>query len=197
MRLFDRILDLFKLESTREIEQNTIHQESGNYIELDIGAAEAILNHVKVLADTINNTLDEKEFEQALIDIKSRLQLLSQYEKYNIFVGCTPSEDLRAINENEYLTRKKFRTRVYEARLSGLLPNKPQKKQKKTKKKEIYTRIEKPKRSMSPYDLERFAIMCNAGMEREDEMKQYQMSEECEEKEWNTEKNSANTAEKE
>lgn len=181
MRLLDRLLDLFKLESTREIEQNTIRQEDGSYIELDICAAEAILNHVKVLADTINNTLDEEEFEQALIDIKSRLQLLSQYEKYNIFVGCTPSEDLRAINENEYLTRKKFRTRVYEARLSGILPNKPQKKEKKIKKKEIYTRIQKPKRDMSAYDLERFAIMCNAGMEREDEMKQYKIPEEGQE----------------
>ena len=178
MKLFDKLLDLFKLDSTREIEQNAIHKESGSYIELDIGAAEAILNHIKVLADTINNTLDEKEFDQALIDIKSRLHLLSQYEKYNIFVGCTPSEDLKAINENEYLTRKKFRTRVYEARMAGLLPNKPQKKQKKSKKKEIYTRIEKPKRSMSAYDLERFAIMCNAGMEREDEMKQYKIPEE-------------------
>lgn len=178
MRLLDRLLDLFKLESTREIEQNTIRQEDGSYIELDICAAEAILNHVKVLADTINNTLDEEEFEQALIDMKSRLQLLSKYEKYNIFVGCTPSKDLRAINENEYLTRKKFRTRVHEARLSGILPAKPQKK---VKKEEIYTRIENPKKSMSTYDLERFAIMCNARMEREEEMKQYEQSEEQEE----------------
>ncbi len=178
MRLLSRILDLFKLESTREIERNTLHQTSGSYIELDVNAAEAILNHVKVLADTINNTLDEKEFEQALIDIKSRLQLLSQYEKYNIFAGCTPSEDLRAINENEYLTRKKFRTRVYEAKISGLLPNKPKRKRKKIEKKEIYTRIEKPKRNMSAYDLERFAIMCNAGMEREEEMEKYKISEE-------------------
>lgn len=179
MRLLSRILDLFKLESTREIERNTLHQTSGSYIELDANAAEAILNHVKVLADTINNTLDEKEFEQALIDIKSRLQLLSQYEKYNIFAGCTPSEDLRAINENEYLTRKKFRTRVYEAKISGLLPNKPDKK-KKSEKKGIYTRIEKTKRNMSAYDLELFAIMCNAGMEREEEMKQYEKSKEKE-----------------
>lgn len=177
MRLLSRILDLFKLKSTREIERNTLHQTSGSYIELDVNAAEAILNHVKVLADTINNTLDEKEFEQALIDIKSRLQLLAKYERYNIFVGCTPSEDLRAINENEHLTRKKFRKRVYEAKISGLLPNRP-KKQKKAERREIYTRIEKPKINLSDYDLERFAVMCNAGMEREDEMEKYKISEE-------------------
>lgn len=79
----------------------------------DIDEISAILNHIRLLEDTLEYTLNEKEFEQALSDIKSRLKLLIPYEDTYIFDKDSPSERLKEIEKNEPTIRRKFHMRVY------------------------------------------------------------------------------------
>lgn len=123
--------------------------------------AHNLLDHIVRLADIINTTIDKAEFENSLSEIKSSLKTLSQYEKYNIFGESTPTKDLKRIEENELLTRKKFSERVNKKETG------------KNHQKNYSSQKPKPKKSFTYFNVEQYARMCNASLDHEDEMEQY------------------------
>ena len=126
---------------------------------------EETLNHVKSLADIINTTLDREEFVKALEEIKAELKYLSCFERCNIFYNSTPSKDLERLIENEHLTWEKFEKRYSEA-------NRAKEKINYFKSKDSI-QLNRPKyKRQKSFDVEKYAIMCNAYLEHQDEMEQ-------------------------
>lgn len=163
--------------------------------------AEQSLKKIKELANTINTTINEDVFEKSMDEIKNRLSDLSKYEDRIQFLNSKPSEDLKRIVKYESLTRERFKERAKENQ--GFLEDKIREKQKDNehlknevdKLKEEINRLKNDYKSfdgipvcddlkntskktykrngLNDYDLERYAVMCNAYVEHEEEMSLY------------------------
>lgn len=163
--------------------------------------AEQSLKKVNELANTINTTINEDIFEKSLSEIKNKLSELSKYEDKIQFLVSKPSEDLERIVKYESLTREKFRERTKESQefLEDKIREKQEDnerlksevdrlKEKISKLKTDYKRFDEApvynepenlyekkykRNTLSDYDLERYAIMCNAYVEHKEEMSLY------------------------
>ena len=87
MSFISKILDAFKLESTRQME---------NTREMSISEAYAKIDKANKLADIANKTTDREEFYNAIAEIETILTELSKYE-HKISFSYSPSANLRDI----------------------------------------------------------------------------------------------------
>lgn len=71
-----------------------------------------LLEKAKRLADTINTTIDKTTFENSLADLKNTLTYLTKYERYGLFSGTTPTQDLKHLLETEPKARVAFEERM-------------------------------------------------------------------------------------
>lgn len=104
MILFDKILDVFKSESTKEIERT-------KELSYD-GTPEMLLDETNALFRTIKTTTNHEIFEKSLAELKINLRLLSKYEKDYDFPKGVPSKSLENLEKNEEKIRRNFQKRA-------------------------------------------------------------------------------------
>lgn len=92
MSFISKILDAFKLESTREMEKAA--DNSSRRKEMTISEACAEIDRANKLADIANKTTDREEFYNAMSEIEGILTELSKYENKFSF-SYPPSTNLR------------------------------------------------------------------------------------------------------
>lgn len=147
-----------------------------------------ILDNTQKLANIVNHTSDREEFEGALTELKRELQELSRYESYGIFQIEQPSQALKRIIEIEPEQRRLFLLRESEAASNSLLTSKRVQKidsepfvsslnQKRSviqnKQLEDLDILLDEDEESSTIDIDAYARMCNAYLEHQDEMAQY------------------------
>ena len=97
MNFVRKILDVFKLESTKEKER--IANNLVVHREMSISEEHAEIDSASKLADIANKTTVREEFYNSIHEIESVLTELSKYEhKFNI--SYLPSENLRNIRND-------------------------------------------------------------------------------------------------
>lgn len=108
MILFNKILDAFKLESTKEIERT-------KELSYD-GTPKMLLDETNALFRTIKTTTNHEIFEKSLAELKINLRLLSKYEKDYDFPKGVPSKSLENLEKNEKKIRRNFQKRAQKAK---------------------------------------------------------------------------------
>ena len=98
MSFISKILDAFKLKSTRGME-NTAYK-SVKHKEMSVSEAYAEINRANKLADVANKTTDREEFYNTICEIESILTELSKYErKFNF--SYPPSANIRDLRRSK------------------------------------------------------------------------------------------------
>lgn len=120
MKFIQKMLDVFKLESTREME-NTANN-SAKHNEMSISEAYSEIDRANKLADIANKTTDREEFYNAISEIESILTELSKYErKFNF--SYPPSANLRDLRRSKNKQIELLKKRIAEKEKEKIVYN--------------------------------------------------------------------------
>lgn len=117
--------------------------------------ANQLIEEAKEYCDIVSKTTDRNIFEHYLERLKTTLVELTAYEKYNIFPGVTPTEDLDELLIHEDDLRETFEERLLKRQLHSFEVS--------------LSCLNKKSSAMSDEELRRFALKCNYELEKEDE----------------------------
>lgn len=173
------MLDAFKLESTREMENTA--DNLAKHREISIAEAYIEIGRATKLAEIANKTTDREEFYNSINEIERILTELSKYEhKFNF--SYPPSADLEKLRQGrnkqiEFLEKRIAEKERETINVSASVTDSNKKYNHdnyykddvKDSEQEPTKNSIKPKaKRLSKYDLERYAIECNAYVVREE-----------------------------
>lgn len=98
MGFMQKLLDVFKLESTRKMEKTV--DATGNCSEMSESEALSRIDRANRLADIANKTTDREEFYNAIGEIESILTELAKYE-HKFSFSYPPSANLRDLKRDK------------------------------------------------------------------------------------------------
>lgn len=161
-------------QSVKELKHSKFNKE------MSVLEANKKLQRTNELANIANKTTDRDEFYNSINEIKDILKELSKYEGKLPFIG-SPSADLKNLEQIEQSQIELLEKRIKEDCNNNdfaeeTIVEKDSTKESKPEsdaKPKIINQKPKPyKKSMSAYDIERFAIECNAYVVREERREQ-------------------------
>ena len=111
MFIFQKLLDKFKLQSTRDMEAAALPSPSPSEL------AASLLKKAHCLVDILNTTIDREEFYTSFDELNITLKSLSELEGVVDFSGKLPSVNLREINAQKPASIDFLERRIKEANI--------------------------------------------------------------------------------